>query len=93
MATNLVQKSIHQFKKGDIVHFYGARLEAIEDAHESFGHAPQDPNTLIRTGPSATAYCRTVCIDGQETKGYIEHGRQWNFQGNFLAGPYSVEAR
>lgn len=33
-------KFIHEFKRGDIVHFAGARFETIEDAHESFGHAP-----------------------------------------------------
>lgn len=88
-----MQKYIHQFKKGDIVHFHGARFECIEDANESFAHAPQDPKTLYRTGPSACAYCRAVCIDGQEAPGYIEHGREWTFQGNFLAGPYLVEAK
>jgi|JI10StandDraft_1071094.scaffolds.fasta_scaffold1129808_2 hypothetical protein len=86
-------KFIHEFKRGDIVHFAGARFETIEDAHESFGHAPQDPKTLIRTGPSACAYCRAVCIDGQETPGYIEHGRTWSFQGNHLAGTYPVETQ
>lgn len=75
------------------MHFHGARFECIEDANESFTHAPQDPKTRYRTGPSACAYCRAVCIDGQETPGYIEHGREWTFQGNFLAGTYLVEAK
>ena len=87
------QKLIHEFKQGDIVHFAGARFETVEDAHESFSHAPQDPKTLHRTGPSAVAYCRAVCIDGSETPGYIEHGRAWTFQGNHLAGAYPVESR
>ena len=42
-------KYIHDFKRGDIVHFRGARFQIFEDAHESFGHAPQDPKTLYRT--------------------------------------------
>ena len=65
------QKLIHEFKQGDIVHFAGARFETVEDAHESFSHAPQDPKTLHRTGPSAVAYCRAVCIDPDAD--YIEH--------------------
>lgn len=84
------QKYIHEFKKGDIVCWYGARFELLEDAHESFWHAPQDRKTGYRIGPSACAVAKSVCIDGEETKGYIEHGRQWTFQGNFLAGTYTV---
>ena len=38
-------------KKGDIVHFHGAHFECIEDAHESFIHAPQDRTTLYRKQP------------------------------------------
>ena len=84
-------KYIHDFKRGDIVHFHGARFEILEDAHESFGHAPQDPKTLYRTGPSSCAVAHSRCIDGQETRGYIEHGKEWTFQGNRLAGQYQVE--
>ena len=39
------QKLIHEFKQGDIVHFAGARFETVEDAHESFSHAPHSRHT------------------------------------------------
>ncbi len=87
------QKFIHEFKKGDIVHFYGARFELIEDAHESGGHRPQAAHLVTAHGPSDCAVARSVCIDGQETPGYIEHGRTWSFQGNHLAGTYPVETQ
>lgn len=87
------QKLIHEFKQGDIVHCYGARFECIEDAHESNGHRPQAAHLVTAPGPSDCAVCHAVCIDGQETRGYIEHGRAWTFQGNHLAGTYLVETK
>ena len=93
MSSEQTSKFIHNFKKGDIVHFHGARFECIEDAHESSGHRPMAGHLKQAHGPSECAVCRSVCIDGQETPGYIEHGREWTFQGNFLAGTYLVEAK
>lgn len=87
------QKYIHQFKKGDIVHFHGARFEVLHDALPSYGHGPYAGHLERAHGPSVCAYCKSVCIDGQETRGYIEHGREWTFQGNFLAGTYQVETK
>ncbi len=88
-----VEKYIHEFKTGDIVHCYGARFEIKEDAHESGGHRPRAANLETAHGPSDCAVAASVCIDGQETRGYIEHGRPWTFQGNHKAGTYRVEAR
>ena len=85
------QKFIHQFKKGDIVHFHGARFEILEDARHSLGHLPRATHIEVAHGPSECAVASSVCIDGSETRGYIEHGRPWVFQGNFRAGRYSVE--
>jgi hypothetical protein len=84
-------KTIHQFKKGDIVHFHGARFEILEDARESQGHRPRSGNIAIAHGPCDCAVAKSICIDGLETRGYIQHGREWTFQGNFLAGTYPVE--
>lgn len=91
--TTTTKKYIHDFKKGDIVHFYGARFEILEDATHSMGHLPRSGNIEIAHGPSDCAYAPSVCIDGQETRGYIVHGRAWTFQGNRLAGQYDVELR
>lgn len=93
MSSEQTSKFIHNFKKGDIVHCHGARFECIEDAHESSGHRPMAGHLNQAHGPSECAVCRSVCIDGQETPGYIEHGREWTFQGNFLAGTYLVETK
>lgn len=87
-----MQKYIHQFKKGDIVHFYGARFEILEDAHDSGAHRPMAGSIKVAHGPSECAIARSICIDGQETRGYIEHGKEWTFQGNFKAGTYEVES-
>lgn len=93
MSSEQTSKFIHNFKKGDIVHFHAARFECLEDAHESSGHRPMAGHLKQAHGPSECAVCRAVCIDGQETPGYIEHGREWTFQGNFLAGTYQVETK
>ena len=84
------QKFIHEFKRGDIVHWYGADFEVTEDARESNCHRPQASHLTTAHGPSDVAVAPSVCIGGAETRGYIMHGRPWTFQGNFLAGPYPV---
>lgn len=91
--SNKNHKFIHEFKKDDIVHFYGARFICLEDSHESSGHRPMAGHIEQAHGPSECAVCHAVCIDGHETRGYIEHGRAWTFQGNFLAGTYLVETK
>ena len=87
-----MQKFIHQFKKGDIVHFYGARFECLEDARESRSHGPYSDHLTRAPGPCDCAVTRSICIDGHETQGYIQHGKEWTFQGNHRAGTYEVEA-
>ena len=85
------QKYIHEFKKGDIVHFHGATFEITEDARDSMGHRPMFSHIGVAYGPSDTAIANSICIGGLETSGYIMHGRPWTFQGNFLAGKYLVD--
>jgi hypothetical protein len=84
-------KTIHQFKKGDIVHFYGARFEVLEDARESQAHRPQEGHLKTAHGPSDCAVAKSRHISGQEVQGYFVNGSCWTFQGNFLAGTYPVE--
>ena len=56
MSSEQTSKFIHNFKKGDIVHFHGARFECIEDAHESFIHAPYAaPSALMVRKRAATS--------------------------------------
>lgn len=50
------QKYIHQFKKGDIVHFYGARFECVEDARESSGHRPMATHSKLPTALASVQY-------------------------------------
>jgi len=59
-------KTIHQFKKGDIVHFHGARFEILEDARESQGHRPQAGHPQTARGPCDCAVAKSICIDGLE---------------------------
>ena len=92
MSSVTSKKFIHDFKKGDIVHFYGARFECLEDARESRGHGPYSDHITRAHGPCDCAVTRSICIDGQETRGYIQHGKEWTFQGNFRAGAYKVES-
>ena len=84
-------KFIHQFIKGDIVHFYGARFEVLENARESQSHRPSVWPIGIQHGPCDCAVALARCIDGQETPGYIGHGKEWTFQGNLRAGTFHVE--
>ena len=39
MSSEQTSKFIHNFKKGDIVHFYGARFECLEDARAAIAKA------------------------------------------------------
>ena len=87
------QKFIHEFKRGDIVHWYGADFEVTEDARESQSHRPQAAHLVTAQGPCDVAVAPSVCIGGSETQGYIMHGRPWTFQGNHLAGTYLVDTK
>lgn len=89
-----VQKTIHQFKKGDIVHAHGCRFVITTDARPSLGHntadwSPAKGFTEHHQAP-CTAVAESECIEGF-VRGYISVGREWTFQGNFLAGFYTVE--
>jgi hypothetical protein len=88
------QKTIHQFKVGDIVHAHGCKFRITENARPSLGHNTADwsPSTGFTEHHQAptTAVAESVCIDGY-VQGYISVGREWSFQGNFLAGQYTVE--
>lgn len=89
----MLRKYIHDFKAGDIVHFHGARFRILEDAKHSLAHLPEASAIERAHGPSDCAWAPAVCIDGSETRGYIEHGKPWTFQGNRLAGTYPVEKK
>lgn len=87
-------KTIHQFKAGDIVHAHGCKFRITKDARPSVGHNTADwsPSTgfVEHHQAPACAIAESVCIEG-ERAGYISVGREWTFQGNFLAGTYTVE--
>ena len=86
------QKYIHEFKVGDIVRAHGGKFRITQDAKPSLAH-----HTIDRTGgqfkqlPEAPdcAYADAVCIEG-EFPGYFKPGSDWTFQGNFLAGKYTL---
>ena len=87
-----MQKFIHQFKRDDIVHFYGARFECLEDARESRSHGPYSDHLTRAHGPCD---CADNTLDLHRRPGspsYIQHGKEWTFQGNHRAGTYEVEA-
>ena len=91
-----VKKTVHQLVKGDIVHAHGCRFEVTENARPSLGQNTSDwsPSTGFVQHHQAPdcAVAESVCIEGC-VKGYIAVGERWGFQGNFLAGQYTVEVK
>lgn len=83
-------KTIQQFKAGDVVKAHGAMFRILDDAHESNGHRPMAAHLKTAYGPSDCAVAIGVCVGGQETSGYIAHGKNWTFQGSQYAGRFEV---
>jgi hypothetical protein len=84
-----MQKYICEFKAGDIVKEHGGTFRIIEDARSSTAHRPMAAHLVTAHGPSDCAIAKAVCIEG-EVKGYFRPGSEWTFQGNLLAGRYTV---
>jgi hypothetical protein len=83
-------KRIHEFKAGDIVSANGAKFRILGDAKESSGHRPMAGHLEQAHGPSDCASAKGEWLEGQIIPGYFGPGMPWLFQGNFLAGKYSV---
>jgi hypothetical protein len=91
----LTKKYIHEFKTGDLVRAHGGIFQVTHDARESQSHRPTywagsaGLGHVTLPGPCSCAYAGAVCLEG-EIPGYFKPGSSWDFQGNFLAGKYSV---
>jgi hypothetical protein len=88
-----MKKTIHQFKVGDIIQAHGCKFRITENARPSLAHgtsewSPSKGFTELPEAPSC-AVALSVCIEG-EVQGYISVGKEWTFQGNFLAGEFQV---
>lgn len=84
-------KTIHQFRKGDIVCYLGAKFRVLEDARESQAHRPQSGHLTIAHGPSDCAWAPSEWIEGHIEPGYFgPKNPDWTFQGNHRAGLYKV---
>lgn len=88
------KKYIHELKAGDLVEAHGGIFQVIHNARESQAHRPTywaggQEGRVTLPGPCSCAYAAAVCIEG-EIPGYFKPGSTWDFQGNFLAGKYSV---
>jgi hypothetical protein len=93
---NTVKKTIHQFKKGDIVLAHGCKFKITENARPAIcaGTSDWSPSKgfIYHHEAPSCAVAQSVCIEGY-VKGYIHVGGEWTFQGNFLAGEYTVEVQ
>ena len=90
----MIKKYISEFKTGDLVRAHGGIFRVSHDARESQSHRPTywaggDRGHVTLPGPCSCAYAEAVCIEG-EIQGYFKPGSTWDFQGNFLAGKYSL---
>ena len=91
----MIKKYIHEFKTGDLVSAHGGIFRVSHDAMESQAHRPTywagsaGLGHVTLPGPCSCAYAEAVCIEG-EIQGYFKPGSSWDFQGNFLAGKYSL---
>ena len=94
----MTKKYIHEFKAGDLVQAHGGIFQVTHDARESQAHRPtywrngstsNNSGRVTLPGPCSCAYAAAVCLEG-EIKGYFSPGSTWDFQGNFLAGKYTL---
>lgn len=84
-----MRKYIKDFAIGDVVCFHGGKFRIIENARSSNGHRPLAAHLVTAHGPSDCAIAKAECIDGT-VPGYFWPGSEWTFQGNLLAGQYTV---
>ena len=92
----MIKKYIAQFKTGDLVKAHGGIFRVTADARESQAHRPtywsgscNSGGHITLPGACPVAYAPAVCIEG-EIPGYFKPGSPWDFQGNFLAGQYTL---
>jgi len=89
----MTKKYIAQFKTGDLVQAHGGIFRVAADARESQSHRPtywqSGSGHIELPGACPVAYAPAVCIEG-EIPGYFKPGSTWDFQGNFLAGQYTL---
>jgi hypothetical protein len=94
----MIKKYISEFKTGDLIRAHGGIFRVTQDARESQSHRPtywrngsnsNNSGHVTLPGPCDCAYAAAVCIEG-EIQGYFKPGSSWDFQGNFLAGKYSL---
>lgn len=92
----MIKKYIAQFKAGDLVQAHGGIFQVIADARESQAHRPEywksGSGHIELPGACPVAYAPAVCIEGN-IPGYFKPGSAWDFQGNFLAGKYTLIER
>lgn len=82
-----MKKFIKDFKTGDVIEFHGALFIIESDAQPSTSHN----NLIDRLGESGRVFHTTGrWLAGQIVAGYFGPSSNWTFQGNDLAGQYSV---
>lgn len=85
-------KYIHELKIGDKVRAHGGTFLIVENAKPSLSHHTREwvngNNKYYPEAPDC-AYANSICIEG-EVKGYFRKGTEWLFQGNFLAGKFTL---
>lgn len=87
-----MKKYIHEFKVGDLVKAHGGVFRITKNARYSTWHTPKSGHLQTADGPSDCAVAESVCVQG-EFPGYFKPGTEWTFQGNFLAGQYTLLER
>lgn len=92
----MTKKYISQFKAGDLVRAHGGIFQVTADAIESQSHRPSywqsSAGRIELPGACPVACAPAVCIEGN-IPGYFKPGSAWDFQGNFLAGQYTLIER
>lgn len=74
------KKLIRNLIVGDVVSMHGGKFQIVAVPFDSIGHAPTDPATGWRMGPSGVSVARAVCLSGN-VPGYFWPGSDWTFQG------------
>lgn len=89
----MTKKYIAQFKAGDLVRAHGGVFKITEDARPSLTHGTREwisgKGFVYYPEAPDCAFALAVCVEGN-FPGYFEPGSSWNFQGNFLAGQYTL---
>lgn len=78
MKKQLIEKTVLQLKKGDVVRFDNGLFEVTESAEQRRPyHGPFDSEF----GPWPFVVAKAVCLEGH-VPGYYKPGSEWTFQGN-----------